>query len=247
MTKAAIYVEDVLAREGVHNSGYKDTQKRLQKAKTYKDLSTICVVPTRGMVPARVVQSWLGLMAPMNQRFTRIIVEGLEVGEAYSQAIEMILGSEQLRDWRYLLTLEEDNMPPADGLLKLYESIEEGPYDVVSGLYFTKGLGGQPMAYGNPAESTMVNFIPWLPEPESVSPVYGIGMGFALWRLDIFKDQRIERPFFETVQRVIPGQGAQAYTQDLHACERLLKLGYRFAVDSRVRVGHFDHVEGVVW
>ena len=33
------------------------------------------------------------------------------MGEAYNAAVEMILGHEQLSKFKYLLTLEEDNMP----------------------------------------------------------------------------------------------------------------------------------------
>ena len=40
-----------------------------------------------------------------------------------------------------MLTLEDDNLPPPDGLLRLYESIEAGPYDAVGGLYWTRATG----------------------------------------------------------------------------------------------------------
>ena len=68
-------------------------------------------------------------MAPMNQKFIRTFVIGMEVGAAYTQAIEQILANPVLRNWKYILTLEEDNMPPPDGLLKLYESMDK--FDVV--------------------------------------------------------------------------------------------------------------------
>src|SRR5690349_13340576 len=108
--------------EGRHNTDPNKIES-LKRAKTYEDLSTICIVPTRGMIHAKVVQSWMGLMAPMNQKFTRIFAIGLEVGEAYSATIENILANEELSKWKYILTLEEDNMPPPDGLLKLYEGM----------------------------------------------------------------------------------------------------------------------------
>ena len=133
---------------GFHNADLEASEERLEKGKQYRDLSTVCVVPTRGMIPARVVENWMGLMTPMNNAFFRIFVSGMEVGEAYNQAVEVILAHEQLSKFKYLLTLEEDNMPPPDGLLKLYESIDG--YAAVGGLYWTKGEGGQPMIYGDP-------------------------------------------------------------------------------------------------
>ena len=41
---------------------------------------------------------------------------GMEVGEAYSQAIEAILAHPDLSKFKYILTMEHDNIPPPDGL-----------------------------------------------------------------------------------------------------------------------------------
>lgn len=225
---------------GYHNST--DSAARLKKGKTYKDLSTVCVIPTRGTIQARVVESWWGLMAPMNQPFTRLIVQGMEVGDAYNAAVETILAHPILSKWKYMLTLEEDNLPPPDGLLKLYESIEN--YVCVGGLYWTKGAGGQPMIYGDP--TGILNFVPQIPIPETVQEANGLGMGFNLWDLNLFRDERFEKPWFKTVQEWDPNSGGRMYSQDLMAFERIKKLGYRVACDTRVRVGHID-TEGFIW
>lgn len=222
--------------EGYHNTS-PDTSTRLSKSKSYQDLSTICIVPCHGGIPPKIVQSWRGMMTPMNQKFIMIMVENMEVGAAYSETIQMILDSPELSKWKYILTLEHDNAPPPDGLLKLYESTDK--YDGIGGIYFTKGAGGQPMCYGN--TSKPVNFIPFHPQPESITPCYGIAMGFSLFKIEMFKDKRLPRPLFETKQSYTPGIGAQAYTQDLKFCEEAGKLGYKFAIDSRVRVGHYDY------
>ena len=75
---------------GVNNSG--DYVSRLQKSKTFRDLSTVIVCPTRGLIPARIVQSWQGLIRPMNQKVMGpIFMENMEVGEAYNSVIKMIL------------------------------------------------------------------------------------------------------------------------------------------------------------
>lgn len=223
--------------QGYHNLN-PDTLKRIEKAKSYKDLSTICIVPCVGGIAPKVVQSWRGLMTPMNQKFMMIMVENMEVGEAYSSTIDMILSHPDLSTWKYILTLEHDNIPPPDGLLKLYENMDK--YDGIGGLYFTKGPGGQPMCYGK-TESAEFNFIPFMPAPDAITPCRGIAMGFSLFKIDIFKNKNLPKPFFETKQSYIPGIGAQMYTQDLKFCENAGKLGYRFAVDSRVRVGHYDY------
>ena len=158
---------------GFHNSDLEASKERLEKGKQYRDLSTICVVPTRGMIPARVVENWMGMMTPMNNAFMRIFVSGMEVGDAYNAAVEMILAHEQLKNFKYLLTLEEDNLPPPDGLLKLYESIDE--YAAVGGLYWTKGEGGQPMIYGDP--KGLLTFQPQQVQVDTVQECNGLGHG----------------------------------------------------------------------
>lgn len=228
---------------GIHNNDLAAAHERLKRAKSYRDLSTICVVPTRGSIPARVVEAWMALLVPMNQKFTRMFVAGVEVGDAYELAIEMILANPVLRDWKYVLTLEEDNMPPPDGLLKLYESMDD--YDVVGGLYWTKGECGQPMIYGKPDD--LIDFVPQLPEPDVVQPCNGLGQGFTLFRLDIFKDERIERPWFKTLQEVLPSGGTTGMTQDLYFFQKIRQLGYRVASDNRVHVGHHDVATGLTW
>ena len=196
-------------------------------------------------MPAKVTQSWLNMLPLMNQKFMRIFIIGMEIGEAYSQVIETILQDPNLSKWSFILTLEDDNMPPPDGLPKLVESINQG-WDVVGGLYWTKGEEGQPMIYGDP-KNTPVDFIPQVPALEAVQPCNGLGMGFTLFRLSVFKDQRLPKPFFKTLSEYREGQGVRAYTQDLYFFENIKKLGYRVACDTRVKVGHYDYERDIVW
>jgi hypothetical protein len=240
MPKPIIYMPD---NTGLHNAS--DYVSRLEKEKTYRDLSTIIVCPTRGMIPARIVQSWQGLIRPMNQKVLGpIFMEGMEVGEAYNQVIQMILENPELRKFKFMLTLEEDNAPPPDGLIKLYESIDD--YDGVGGLYWTKGEGGQPMCYGDPKVMPL-NFIPQIPSPDTVTPCNGLGMGFTLFRLEMLKDKRFEYGhWFKTKQEMTPEGGIQM-TQDLWFSQKARELGYKFACDARVRVGHYDAANQIMW
>lgn len=243
-------IQVVTPEGGLHNKVIEYSQSRLVKGQTYKDLSTICVIPTRGVISARVLQSWFALMQPMNQKFFRMFMVGMEVGEAYSAAIDQILSHPDLSKWKYILTLEEDNMPPPDGLLHLYESIEgqvDGvKYDCVGGLYWTKGYGGQPMIYGDPNVHPR-NFIPQVPVADSVQRCNGLGMGFNLFRTKMFTDKRIPKPWFKTIQEYTPGKGASAGTQDLYFFANAGKVGYKFASDNRVKVGHYDINTDTVW
>ena len=239
--KTQMVVEDW---QGKHNLD-PNAKDRIIRGSTYKDASTVCVIPTRGMIPAKVVQNWMSLISPMNQKFTRVFMIGLEVGEAYSQAIEMILANSELSKWKYVLTLEEDNLPPPDGIIKLIEALNTG-YDAVSGLYWTKGEGGQPMIYGDPNVMPR-NFIPQIPQPDTIQQCNGLGMGFTLFRLDMFKDQRIPRPWFKTMGEYKEGIGVAVITQDLYFFNNALAYGYKFACDTRIKVGHYDVERDIVW
>lgn len=239
MANPQIIIENLA---GIHNTD-PQMMERLTQGRAYKDLSTICIVPTRGVIPAKVVQSWMGMMSPMNQKFTRIFIVGMEVGDAYSNAIYQILNHPELSKWKYILTLEEDNMPPPDGLLKLYENIDK--YAAVGALYWTKGEGGQPMIYGEGKDGDL-HFRPQ-PPTQDIQECDGLGMGFTLFQMDIFKDPRIEPPWFRTLNDFTPGVGSQLMTQDLYFFQKIRELGYKVACDTRVRVGHYDVNADIVW
>lgn len=240
MAEPQIIIGDV---KGFHNRQIKRSRERIKGGKAYRDLSTVCVIPTRGTIPARVVESWWNLMTPMNNAFIRMFISGMEVGDAYNAAVETIMGHPQLSQFKYLLTLEEDNLPPPDGILKLYESIDE--YAVVGGLYWTKGEGGQPMIYGDP--KAMLAFQPQPPLPGRVQECNGLGMGFTLFRMDLFRDESIPKPWFKTIQEWSFETGTAQGTQDLYFMANVRKAGYRIASDNRVLVGHLDPTTGMVW
>lgn len=222
---------------GFHNQDLGMSAKRLEKSKSHQDLSTIIVCPSRGMIPVRVVQSWQGLIKPMNQKVIGpIFAVGFEVGRAYDAMIENILANPGLNDFKFLLTIEEDNCPPPDGLIKLYEAMDD--FDVAGGLYWTKGPGGQPMIYGDPRVMPK-NFIPQVPIPDVLQPANGLGMGFTLFKLDMFR--KMPKPWFKTCAEVVPGKGVQCYTQDLFFFENAALHGYKFCSHNGVRVAHYDH------
>jgi len=227
---------------GSHNGQLDQSIGRLIRGNTYKDLSTIWITPTRGNLKPRVVSSWMALMRPMNQPFIGpLFMDADEVGVAYQKAFDMILEHPELKNWKYVLTVEQDNLPPQMGLMNLYESIEKG-YDCVAGLYWTKGDAGQPMIYGNPMVMPK-NFVPQVPIPDSLQHCNGLGMGFNLWSIDSLKTKLkdMPKPWFKTIQ-----EAGKQYTQDLWFFQESAKYGWRNACCTSVRVGHIGD-DGHVW
>lgn len=237
--ESGLIIQDFQGRLGADMA---KTSARLIKSGSWKRQRIIVVLPADSMIPAKVALSHWNLVFPPNNGVLRILAQGMEVGSAYSAAIEGVLAHPELNNWEYLLSLEHDNMPPNDGILKLLETMEEHPeFDCVSGLYFTKGEGGCAQVWGDPKDPVL-NFRPLIPVPDTVMECCGVGMGFALWRLKMFKDERLVRPFFKT-QKDASGVG----TQDLCFWTNARKFGHRCAVDCRVRVGHFDASTNVCW
>jgi hypothetical protein len=211
---------------GRNNGAPGQTRSRLEKAASWKKQRIVVVLPAGDSIPAKVALSHWNLVFPPNNGVVRMLAMGMEVGEAYSTAIEQILAHPELSKWEYLLTLEHDNMPPADGVIKLVERMEANPrLDCIGGAYFTKGEGG-----------------PQLPDPSGgLVECCGTGMGFNLWRLKMFKDKKLRKPWFVTQKK----DGVA--TQDLYAWTDFRKHGYRCAIDCGVKVGHFDPVADIVW
>jgi hypothetical protein len=215
------------------------------KGSSYKDQSTIIVCPTRGLISSRVVSSWVGLIRPMNQPVIGpVFFQGFEVGDAYEHALTFILDHPDLKRYRYLLTIEEDNILPGDGLLRLLETIER--FDAAGALYFTKGIEGRPMCYGPPQVQPR-NFVPFLPQPDTVQPCNGVGMGMTLFRLAMFRSGKLKRPFFKSMQEQAPGKGFQCFSQDLYFFNQACEAGFKMACDARVKVGHYDAERNEVW
>jgi hypothetical protein len=231
---------------------------------TYKDSSTVIVIPTRskyktedgtevvGLIPQKVVASWQALIPPMNQKRAIFFASGHEVGKAYDAMIKQILDHPELSKWRYILTLEDDNIQPPDAHIRLLESISWGNYDAVSGLYFTKGELNMPMAYGDPAAYAKTGQLEFQPRDirtalaaGQIMPVNGIACGCALWKMSMFRE--LPPPWYVTLNDVVPGKGIVGMTQDLRFCSEAVRAGKRFAVDMRVHVGHLDVASGVVY
>lgn len=231
--------------KGVHNSDLGKTRARLIRGGTWKKQRVIVVLPAAAMIPAKVALSHWNLAFAPNNSVVRILAQGCEVGHAYSSAIEGILAHPELKDWEYVLCIEQDNLPPSDGVILLIEAMEQHPeFAAIGGLYFTKGEGGCAQIWGDPKDP-IVNFRPQPPDPNGgLVECVGTGQGFTMFRLKMFKDERLERPWFRTLN----GKGGTGIsTQDLQFWSGARKYGYRCAIHCGCKVGHMDIATGTVW
>lgn len=216
---------------------------RVDHSVVWKKQRVVVVIPAAEDIPTKVALSMWNLIFPPNQQVARIGAIGVEVGAAYSTTIEWILAHEELRSWEYVLTMEHDNVAAPDAVMRLLNAMDEHPeFAAISGLYWTKGVGGVPQIWGDPKDPVM-NFRPQRPKEGEIVECCGIGMGFALWRMETFKDGRIAKPLFRTKASMEEGVG----TQDLSFWAEARKWGHRCAVDCRVLVGHYDKATDTTW
>lgn len=227
----------------INASGY-DRISAVPKS-SYRDTSMVIIMPSRDeWLHKRVVEHLNAIQYPMNGRRVLFHVQGDEVGVAYSEQIQAVLHHPELSKWRYVLTIEDDLLVPHDCVMKLCESIEMGPFDGVSAMYFTKSAEmPMPMAYGDPAEFTRTGQLDFRPRDVTealksggIMPVNGIACGCSLYRMQLFRD--LPYPWFVT---------SPNSTQDLAMCSMARRVGKTFAVDCRVRCGHLDFATGTVF
>ena len=198
---------------GEQNKDLEKSHARLLKGGSWLKQRIVMLIPTGDQIPAKVCLSWMNMAFPPNQAVVRILMQGMEVGDAYSTAIEQVLADPNLSQWEYILTVEHDNCPPADGVIRLLERMEEHPeLSAIGGLYFIKNYGPSQI-WGDPKDTTGLNYRPQLPDPNGgLVECCGVAQGFTLFRMSMFKDQRLQRPLFRTMNGK-DGQGVG--TQDL--------------------------------
>ena len=221
---------------GLNNEDLETSIERVEKSKMYEDLSTVIICPTRGMFPTRVVQSWMKLIRPTNQIVHGpIFAESMKVDAAYNALIKYVLDHKVLGKCKYILTIEEDNLPPPNGMALLYENTDK--YDAIGGLYWGRVDNSFPLIFGDP-ELEELDMKPLKPIPNSIQPCNGLGMGFTLFRTDMFR--KMPEPWFLTLETVNSEGNPLHLTQDLYFFNNAKQYGYKFACDTRVLVGHYD-------
>lgn len=228
---------------GYHNNQIEQSGQRVLEGNSWKKQRVVMLIPAGKSIPTKVYLSHCSLIFPPNQACYRMAAVGMEVGEAFSTSLEEILGHPELGTWEYLLTVEHDNIPPVDGLIKLLDRMEKNPeFHTIGGLYWTKGEGGVPQIWGD-VKDPIINFRPQPPSfTGELVECNGTGMGFTLWRLQMFRDSRLRKPWFKTVAGT-EGVG----TQDLYFWGDARKYGFRCAIDCAVKVGHYDNERDLIW
>src|ERR1700741_1896760 len=136
---------------GFHNADLPKSSMRILEGGSWKKQRTVMLIPAGLTIPTKVYLSHRALIFPPNQPAHVMGALGMEGGEAFSNSIAEILAHGELSTWEYLLTIEHDNCPSPDGLVKLIRRMEAHPeFCCIGELYWTKGPGGMPQIWGDP-------------------------------------------------------------------------------------------------
>lgn len=227
------------------------------KLNSYQDKSIACVIPTRGSVDVEVIDSWFKLITPVNQKFSKLFIANGEIADAYNTGILLVLNNPTLSKCRFLLTMEDDNLPPQDGILKLIDSMIEhenngDKYWAISGVYWTKPsrdcIEHAPIAWGCVEDGEWNMKAPPLKEDGSVTQCCLIPQGFTLYDLDLFR--KMEYPWFKVVEWHPHNEGIDnepAQTQDSYFFKKVWEAGLKVGIRADVKVGHLDPKTKQIW
>lgn len=227
---------------GATDPGY-HAPPRLERAHLYQPCPFVIVVPAVGPPNWRWTDAFRSLAVPPNQPNTHMVIREAEVGAAYNVAVDMLLhhNAFSAAPWKWMITLEQDNLVGPFGVVDLLNEAEGGSWDVLGGLYHTKGPGGVPQIWGD--RERPLNFVPQPARPGEVVATWGTGMGFTAFRLDVFRS--MPGPWFDTTSSETEG----SFTQDLKFFQRAHTSGLdlKVGVDCRIRVGHLDVANDTIW
>jgi len=92
------------------------------------------------------------------------------------------------------------------------------------------------MIFGDPEDPNDAK--PQKPKIGEVQQANALGMGFNLFKLDMFR--KIPGPWFKTEQGADDNGYFKAMTQDIYFYRKAAEYGYKFACDCNILVGHLD-------
>lgn len=209
---------------------------------THQRAHILIALITLGMVPIEFVVAFGRMQMPVNGKTESLIVKGMEVGIARNYVAHKLKESKQEKKPKYLFFYGDDMIPPWDALIRMYEEMETGKWDVLSGLYYWKGAFPVPLTWRKDKVGRVLPGVHYrLGEVISVDVT---GMDFTLIKNDVF--DKIEEPFFKTGPTKID-EKIVCHTEDVWFCDRVREKGLRIGVHTGVRVAHLDVKSGAIY
>ena len=230
--------------------------------------------PTRGLVRMEWVNGRYGQTIPTNWSHVDVqqwMSPHIPLRYQLSDAENLIAKTVVEKNFEWFLSIEDDNVLPANALVKINQYIIKGNEPVVGGLYFTKSVPPEPLLY---REKGRGFYADW--KMGDKVRVSGLPFGFtlihgslikALWdeSEEYFVNGNLTRRVFDAPNStsIDPETGGflnNSGTSDLAFFEKLKKnrilekagwpkhqkMEFPYLVDTGIFIKHIDQ-EGVIW
>jgi len=164
-------------------------------------------------------------------------VWGLSVDEARSVCAEEAVK----RGADYLLFIDDDVIPPKNGLQRLLDIVEDYNAEIVSGNYYLKGPEGISVhtQLDNEGVVTAINRVDGL--NGVITSNWLIGLGFCIINVDVFRQAR--KPWFKCYSKT----KEKNVNEDAHFCELALDNGFRIYIDMSIECLHIDFGSKIIY
>jgi hypothetical protein len=206
-------------------------------------MSLLIGLPTGGNPTAAFLESLRTVTWPERiGNIERMIVTGNFVpGQR-----ELIARRALAENFTYLLMMDDDMVVPPNAVELLAQTLATQPQAALAGAVYYSRDGKRPMAVSRwRAEDTTDAVVPAFTR-DKASEVDGIGFGCVLLRCSALR--ALDAPYFGT-QIVLEAahNHVRVCNEDYLLCERLRKAGFEIYLDGRVRCGHYDREQAVIF
>jgi hypothetical protein len=240
--------------------------------KTYTS-RMLLATPTTGIIRMEWAAARYGMAIPSN--FSKIDMQQymssyMPIRYTIADAQNMIINEAVTKNYEWLVLIEDDTIPPPDGMIKFNEYIRSREYPVVSGLYFTRSDPADPMVYrgrGNSfytdwklGDKVMVDGVPTGMLLLSVDLLRAIWNDAPEYMCGEYKIRRVmDTPVKTWFNEESNAQETLTGTSDLDFCTNIIEGGYLakagwpelqkeqfpFLVDTSLYCKHIDRGTGV--
>lgn len=203
-------------------------------------------LPSLGTVSMKFCMAFNRMQIPVNSAVTALYVERMEVGVARNYIAQEYLKADPRP--KYLFFLGDDMLPAWDSLIKLWEEMETGTWDVLSALYYLKSEPPSPLLRRRGIAGALQPGVHF--NVGEVVDCDATGMDFVLIKPEVFEN--ISYPYFKTgfqfYQTDYEGNGnVLQHTEDTYFLRKVKEAKMRIGVHTDVRVGHYDSKSGMIF
>jgi hypothetical protein len=201
-----------------------------KEEQSFENAKIVIATPSvRAEVPMQFYQSVMAMVLKTREKYPNMKFATLSVGNTYVHQARQAMVDEFLEtEADYMLWIDDDNIPPEDGLIRLLEDKK----DVVSGLYFKRRAPFEPLimmqreqGIGSERRSDIFR-----EGKKELLKIHSTGFGFILIKREVMEKMREARmPHFS----MKVGLG-----EDIWFCVQARGAGYDIWLDPSVEVGH---------